>query len=75
MRIRVPHFWQCATVTVPAGDYDADDPRLGGMAEHLIRTEQATIIESEPPPVEHIEDTVYPAAVDSAEKPKRGRGK
>lgn len=60
---------------IEAGDYAADDARLFGLADYLVTNGHAAVIENEPPPVETIEATVHPAAVESAEKPKRGRGK
>lgn len=49
MYIRIPHFWQSATIRIEPGDYEMTDPRLNGMGEHLVRTGQAEVLpEAEP---------------------------
>lgn len=36
MKITVLHFYQNRTLQIPAGDYEASDPRLSGLADYLI---------------------------------------
>lgn len=41
------HYSHASGVRLTPGEYDAADPRVGGLARYLIDTEQATLIEAD----------------------------
>ncbi len=80
MRILIKTFWQSIAVKVPPGIYEDNDPHLGGMAAHLIRTGQAEVLrEPEADVTEEPETpvTVEPEAdeTEEPETPRKKRGR
>ena len=63
MKIRVLHGWIGDTSqTILKGDYDADDPRLFGKADYLVRNRHAEVAPDAGTPISHEEAETLPDA-------------